>query len=127
MKAFSESTAVTTGVDVSRVLGRNTKRVLLAWDDPLARRILADKLRWIGFEVEEAGDATVALTKLHGTHPHAVFLQFSLQGSQGVEFVKEARRDTKFAERPIYVCTVCSSLSTWTRRTANAGPTKFFN
>jgi DNA-binding response OmpR family regulator len=127
MKALSESGAVQISADAARASGKGVKRVLLAWDDPLARRILADKLRGTGFEVEEAGDATIALKKLHSTHPHAVFLQFSLQGSQGVEFVKEARRDTKFAERPIYVCTVCSSLSTWTRRTANAGPTKFFN
>ena len=127
MKASIESVALDGGTNVARSSGRGVKRVLLAWDDPLAREVLGEKLRSVGFEVEEAGDATVALKKLHSTHPHAVFLQFSLQGSQGVEFVKEARRDTKFAERPIYVCTVCSSLSTWTRRTANAGPTKFFN
>src|SRR5688500_10115084 len=101
MKVLSESDTEQMGADAALAVGKGAKRVLLAWDDPLARRILADKLRETGFEVEEAGDATVALNKLHSTHPHAVFLQFSLQGSQGVEFVKEARRDTKFADRPI--------------------------
>lgn len=127
MKASSESIAEDHGVVPAFAPGGTAKRILLAWDDALARRLLAGKLSAAGFEVDEAGDSTTALNKLHGSHPHAVFLQFSLQGGKGIEFVKEARRDTRFADRPIYVCTVCASMSTLTRRTANAGPTKFFN
>jgi DNA-binding response OmpR family regulator len=127
MKASSESIAEDSGVGPACASVKTTKRILLAWDDALARRLLAQKLSAAGFEVDEAGDSTTALNKLHGSLPHAVFLQFSLQGSKGIEFVKEARSDTRFADRPIYVCTVCASMSTLTRRTANAGPTKFFN
>src|SRR6266571_130216 len=107
----------------------NTKamRVLLIEDEPLTRLVLLQKLRTAGFEVDFASNGRIALEKLRGSHPDAIFMDLLLPYVKGEGVIKQARRDPVFANRPIYVCTSAALMDAWTRRGIKAGATKVFN
>jgi len=104
-----------------------SKRVLLVSDEPYASTLLQHTLKELGLIVELAVDAPAALRQLNATTPDALFVLLRLDGATGAELVKDARRDLRFGQRPIYLCTVCSALTSWSKHTARGGPTKFYS
>ncbi|HYV30450.1 MAG TPA: response regulator, partial [Candidatus Binatia bacterium] len=92
-------------VPASAAAGRGRKRVLVVEDDAVMRLLLMSKLRAAGLEVDVASNGNLALKKLAGGQFDAIFLNPVLPDFQGVEVIKEARQDPKFASRPIYICT----------------------
>ncbi len=103
------------------------KRVLLIEDEAQARLLFLQKLREAGFEVEVAPNGRVALQKLRSHCPDAIFMDLLLPSVKGVDVIKEARQNPKFADRPIYACTSAVNMRAWTRRGTKAGATKVFD
>jgi DNA-binding response OmpR family regulator len=114
--------------DAREVLSEGTtRRVLLAWQEPLGRLILEYKLRSVGLDVEVASSEDFSSERIRRADPDAVLIELGWQRLERMEVVKEVRLDPDFGNRPIYICTACSSLTTWERRATNTGPTKLFN
>ena len=103
------------------------KRLLLIEDEPATRLVLLNQLRKAGFEVDVASNGHVALQKLATHCPDAIFMDLLLPDVRGVDVIKEARRNTKFGNKPIYVCTSATRMDVWTRRGTKAGATKVFD
>src|SRR5258708_2518062 len=114
-------------VDISSLPGAKAKRVLLIEDQSEARLLFLQKLRGAGFEVDVAPNGRLALEKLRSHCPDAIFMDLLLPCVKGVDVIKEARKDPKFADRPIYACTSAVNMKAWTRRGAKAGATKVFD
>src|SRR5262245_24115208 len=103
------------------------RRVLLVEDEPMARLQLLQKLRDSGFDVDVASNGQVALDRIRAATPDAIFMDLLLPVVKGVDVIKEARKDPKFGERPIYVCTSAAWIDRWTKRATKAGATKVFD
>src|SRR5690349_18520288 len=110
-----------------RPLTPKRKRILLIEDEPMARLQILQKLRDAGFEVDVAPNGLVALEKLRHGPPDAIFMDLLLPFVKGVDVIKEARRDPRFGQRPIYVCTSAALIHVWARRGTGAGATKVFD
>src|SRR6266542_1030234 len=93
------------GVGVLRPHGSKTKRVLLVEDEPLIRAFILNYLRKAGFEVDFASNGNIALEKLRSGAPDAIFLELMLPDINGVEVIREARREPETSHLPIYVYT----------------------
>src|SRR6266542_1340654 len=117
------------GVGVSRPHGSKTKRVLLVEDEPLIRAFILNYLRKAGFEVDFASNGNIALEKLRSGAPDAVFLELMLPDINGVEVIRETRREPETSHLPIYVYTSAFPIATslWCRRGATVGATKVFD
>src|SRR5713101_1386447 len=113
-------------VAVSSPPDTKAKRVLLIEDEARARLLFLQKLRGAGFEVDVAPNGRVALAKLRSHCPDAIFMDLLMPCVKGVDVIKEARQDPKFADRPIYACTSALNMKAWTRRGTKAGATKVF-
>src|SRR5258705_4999669 len=103
------------------------KRILLIEDQGPARLTLWEKFRNAGFEIDQAVNGIVAMEKLRTVTPDAIFMDLLLPYIKGVDVIKEARRDPKFANAPIYVCTSAAMMAMWKRRGTRAGATKVFD
>ena len=65
--------------------------VLIADDEPLARRTLCDYLRsmgWVG-PIEEAGDGRTAIALANNRRPDLVFLDIVMPGATGLEVLEQ--------------------------------------
>src|SRR5688572_21935845 len=100
-------------------------RLLLVQDDPRARITVWDKFKNAGFDVELATTSHLAADKLRTAVPDAIFIDLSPANAKGVDLVKEARRNKKFADRPIYVSTTAALVSATKR--GKGGTTKVFD
>jgi PAS domain S-box-containing protein len=78
-------------------------RLLLIQDNAPGFINVWDKFKNAGFEVELATTAHLAVEKIRLAAPDAIFLDLSAANSRGIDVIKEARRNKKFADRPIYV------------------------
>ena len=63
--------------------------ILLADDEPLARRSLHAQLRELGCEgtIHEAGDGEAAIAVANREHPDLIFLDIVMPGATGLEFL----------------------------------------
>src|SRR2546426_707007 len=105
-----------------------SKRVLICWDEAEGRQRIVATLGKIGVEVDVADSGALLVEKLQESEPDAILLALSAKDIPAAQVVKEARKRSKFASLPIYVCTACLSLRAWEKvRAANQGPTKLFN
>jgi putative two-component system response regulator len=100
-------------------------RLLVADDDPLARRALAATLRRAGAEVVEATDGSQVLDIIRAVSPDAVLLDVNMPGASGIDVcrrIKEAR-DTQLL--PVMII---SGMGEQTDRVAGAqaGATDYF-
>ena len=67
-------------------------RVLVAEDDPVARRVLARKLEGWGYEVSAVEDGPAALAALRGADPPAIaVLDWEMPGLSGPEVCRQVR------------------------------------
>jgi two-component system LytT family response regulator len=71
---------------------RNDIRVLIADDEPLARRSLRAHLQTVGWiaEIHEAADGRSALRAIDESKPHLVFLDIVMPGLSGVSVAQKA-------------------------------------
>jgi two-component system, OmpR family, KDP operon response regulator KdpE len=75
-------------------------RILLVEDDDATRGWLARDLASRGYRVDEAGDATSALSRWDAQRPDAILLDLGLPDRDGIAVVRHVRRD---AATPIVI------------------------
>jgi two-component system, OmpR family, response regulator len=67
--------------------------VLVVDDDAYITDLIATGLRFVGFEVETAGDGREALAKIASTRPDLVVLDIAMPGLDGLDVIERLRRD----------------------------------
>jgi two-component system chemotaxis response regulator CheY len=72
----------------------------------VARRILED----LGFEVAEAGDGVEALAWVRATMPDVVLLDWNMPAMNGLEFLRQLRREPGGDEPRVVFCSVENDL-----------------
>ena len=87
-------------------------KAMIVDDSRAIRMILAHTLHQLGFETIEAGDGRAALAQV-GSHPDiSLFLvDWNMPEMNGLEFVQNVRRDTRFAQAPIMMVTTETEMS----------------
>jgi PAS domain S-box-containing protein len=103
MSHVQQASTTTEGSASKKAPPSNRPRLLLVQDNAPGFINVWDKFKMAGFEVELATTAHLAVEKLRLAAPHAIFLDLSPANSRGIDIIKEARRNKKFADRPIYV------------------------
>ena len=68
-------------------------RILVVDDDPYITDLVAVGLRFVGFDVDTAGDGRDALEKVAASAPDLVVLDISMPGIDGLDVVQRLRRD----------------------------------
>ena len=82
------------------------KQALLVDDSKSARIVLGRLLKRNGFdEVETAESGEQALEQLKSLTPDAIFVDFLMDGMDGLETIAEIKKDERFANTPVVMCT----------------------
>ncbi|MEW8507376.1 MAG: response regulator [Candidatus Thiodiazotropha sp.] len=83
-----------------------TKQAFLVDDSKSARIVLSRMLKKSGFDgVDMAESGEEALEKLKGTTPDAIFVDFLMDGMDGLETITEIKKDPRFSDTPVVMCT----------------------
>jgi CheY-like chemotaxis protein len=82
------------------------KQAFLVDDSKSARIVLSRLLKKNGFdEVEMAESGEQALEQLKGITPDAIFVDFLMDGMDGLETITEIKKDPRFVATPVVMCT----------------------
>jgi CheY-like chemotaxis protein len=82
------------------------KQAFLVDDSRSARIVLSRLLKKNGFdEVEMAESGEQALEQLQNLQPDAIFVDFLMDGMDGLETISALKKDTRFANTPVVMCT----------------------
>ncbi|MCU7873222.1 MAG: response regulator [Candidatus Thiodiazotropha sp. (ex Lucinoma borealis)] len=83
-----------------------SKQAFLVDDSKSARIVLSRMLKKSGFDgVEMAVSGEEALERLKEVTPDAIFVDFLMDGIDGLETITEIKKDPRFVETPIVMCT----------------------
>ncbi|MBT2970304.1 MAG: response regulator [Candidatus Thiodiazotropha sp. (ex Ctena orbiculata)] len=83
-----------------------SKQAFLVDDSKSARIVLSRMLKKSGFDgVEMAESGEEALEKLKATTPDAIFVDFLMDGMDGLETITEIKKDPRFSDTPVVMCT----------------------
>jgi CheY-like chemotaxis protein len=80
-------------------------QVLIVEDDEPTRELMRRMLEKAGWEVAEAENGRVALTKLSETRPELILLDLMMPEMDGFQFINEVRRQPEWAAIPIVIVT----------------------
>jgi CheY-like chemotaxis protein len=82
------------------------KQAFLVDDSKSARIVLSRMLKKSGFdEVEMAESGEEALENLKQVTPDAIFVDFLMDGMDGLETITEIKKDPRFVDTPVVMCT----------------------
>ncbi len=82
------------------------KQAFLVDDSKSARIVLSRLLKKNGFdEVEMAESGEEALEQLKSCTPDAIFVDFLMDGMDGLETITEIKKDPRFTATPVVMCT----------------------
>jgi CheY-like chemotaxis protein len=82
------------------------KLALLVDDSKSARIVLSRLLKKNGFDqVEMAESGEEALERLKDSTPDAIFVDFLMDGMDGLETITEIKKDPRFVATPVVMCT----------------------
>jgi CheY-like chemotaxis protein len=82
------------------------KQAFLVDDSKSARIVLSRMLKKSGFdEVEMAESGEEALESLKQVTPDAIFVDFLMDGMDGLETINEIKKDPRFVDTPVVMCT----------------------
>ncbi|HEY9823948.1 MAG TPA: response regulator [Stenomitos sp.] len=84
------------------------KKILIADDEAMIRRILSTRLAMVGYEVEVASDGEEALDRFNATKPDLIVLDVMMPKLNGLEVCQELR---KFTEVPIIMLTALGDVA----------------
>jgi CheY-like chemotaxis protein len=79
--------------------------ILVVDDDQISRAGLKNALQQAGWQVAEADNGQIALTRLNEARPSAILLDLMMPEMDGFEFLDEVRRHEKWRDIPIIVIT----------------------
>jgi CheY-like chemotaxis protein len=83
-----------------------SKKAFLVDDSKSARIVLGRLLKKNGFdEVEMAESGEQALEQLKNLTPDAIFVDFLMDGIDGLETITELKKDARFTNTPMVMCT----------------------
>jgi len=74
-------------------MSQNTKKILIAEDDPFLVKIMANRLREEGFDVETANDGDEAMQKIKGCPYALLMLDLIMPNKNGFEVLQQMRED----------------------------------
>ncbi len=74
-------------------MSQNTNKILIAEDDPFLVKIMANRLREEGFEVETANDGEEAIQKLEGCSYALLMLDLIMPNKNGFEVLQQMKED----------------------------------
>ncbi|MBI5688315.1 MAG: response regulator [Verrucomicrobia bacterium] len=89
-----------------RTLGRKTGRVLVVDDADDDRRILTNYLAEEEVEIETAVNGQDGLNKIERFAPDLIILDLIMPVMDGVGFLSRIRKDSRYRQVPVIVCTV---------------------
>jgi putative two-component system response regulator len=75
--------------------------ILIADDDPPARRLLRRVLEGAGYQVDEASDGTTARRAIDGRTPDLLILDIHMPGTDGIRLCREVKRNPATSLMPI--------------------------
>jgi two-component system chemotaxis response regulator CheY len=81
------------------------KTILVVDDSASLRQVVAIVLRGAGYEVIEAADGAIALTKLDGRKIHLVISDVNMPNMDGFTFVQEMKRNPSYRFTPVIMLT----------------------
>ncbi len=82
------------------------KQAFLVDDSKSARIVLGRLLKKHGFdEVEMAESGEQAIEQLKSLNPDAIFVDFLMDGMDGLETISELKKDIRFSNTPMVMCT----------------------
>ncbi len=83
-----------------------SKQAFLVDDSKSARIVLSRMLKKSGFDgVEMAESGEEALEKLQASTPDAIFVDFLMDGMDGLETITHIKKDPRFIDTPVVMCT----------------------
>jgi CheY-like chemotaxis protein len=83
-----------------------SKQAFLVDDSKSARIVLSRMLKKSGFDgVEMAESGEEALEKLKASTPDAIFVDFLMDGMDGLETITHIKKDPRFSDTPVVMCT----------------------
>lgn len=86
-------------------------QALVVDDSQAVRDLLAQHLRQLGFQVEQAADGREALAQLPAMPRLAVvLLDWSMPGMDGLEVLRRLRSDRRYAQLPVVMVTTEAEL-----------------
>jgi two-component system chemotaxis response regulator CheY len=81
------------------------KTILIVDDSPSLRQVVAMTLVGAGFDVLEAGDGKIALSKLDGRKIHLVISDVNMPNMDGITFVQEMKKLAAYKFTPVIMLT----------------------
>lgn len=81
------------------------KTILIVDDSASLRQVVSIALRGAGFEVIEASDGKVALSKLDGKKIHLVISDVNMPNMDGITFVQELKKLPLYKFTPVIMLT----------------------
>jgi two-component system chemotaxis response regulator CheY len=81
------------------------KTILIVDDSPSLRQVVAMTLAGAGFDVIEAGDGKIALSKLDGRKIHLVISDVNMPNMDGITFVQEMKKLAAYKFTPVIMLT----------------------
>lgn len=84
------------------------KKILIVDDDPSLLRLLAIRLSAVGYNVESAANAKIALGILKSFHPHMVISDLRMEGMDGMALFEQVRQ--QYPHMPVVIMTAHGTI-----------------
>jgi two-component system chemotaxis response regulator CheY len=87
------------------------KTIMIVDDSPSLRQVVAMALKGAGFDIIEASDGKVALSKLDGKKIHLIISDVNMPNMDGITFVQEMKKLAAYKFTPVIMLTTESQES----------------
>jgi two-component system, cell cycle response regulator DivK len=95
--------------------------VLLVEDDRDGRRLYAEWLRGVGFQVEEAHNGLQALERAFDLRPDIIVADLNIPGIDGFELTRRLKQDPRTRDMPVLAVTGYAAFAAEPERAHRAG------
>ena len=103
----------------------NGRRILVADDGLVTRKLLERKLSQLAFEVVCASDGTQALERVREVQPSAVITDLNMPGLNGYELCRAIRQDLQLPSIPLILTSAANVNETDLQKARDAGANRF--